>query len=65
MVSGVRGFRFGGAGTHDSMEFASFVALWTAEMVLCLTGAELTEVLGGLGDYIGEELELDTSQRFS
>lgn len=44
------------------MEFASLIPLWPTEMVLCLSSAELAEVLGGLGDDICEELELDSAQ---
>jgi hypothetical protein len=43
------------------MEFAAFISLWPAQMVLCLARAELAEVFGGLGDDICEELELDSS----
>lgn len=39
------------------MEFAAFVALWSAQVVLSLARAELAEVFGGLGDNIGEELK--------
>ncbi len=38
------------------MEFAALVALGPAEMVLGLAGAELAEVLGRLGDDVGEGL---------
>jgi hypothetical protein len=34
-------------------------------MVLRLARAELAEVLGCLGDYIGEEFELNAAERFS
>jgi hypothetical protein len=47
------------------VELAPLVALRPPEMVLRLARAELAEVLGGLGDYIGEELELDAAERFS
>lgn len=58
----------GGSGlaeTHDSVKFATFVALRSTQVVLRLSGAELAEVLGGLGDYIGEELELDSAEWLS
>jgi hypothetical protein len=42
------------------MKFATFVTLWSTEMVLVLTSAKLTKVFGRLGYYIGEELELDS-----
>jgi hypothetical protein len=51
--------------THDTVELAPLVALRPAQVVLGLAGAELAEVLGGLGDYVGEELELDAAQGFS
>jgi hypothetical protein len=51
--------------TYDAVELAALVALRAPEVVLRLTGAELAEVLGGLGDDISEELELDPSEGFS
>jgi hypothetical protein len=47
------------------MEFAAFVSLWSAEMVLRLACAKLAEVFGGLGDDVCEELELDPAQWFA
>jgi len=47
------------------MELAAFVALRPALRVLGLAGAELAEVLGGPGDFVGEELHLYTAQRLS
>ena len=48
--------------TYDAMEFAALVALRLAPMVLCLAGAELTEVLGRLGDDVLEQFHLDPPQ---
>lgn len=31
-------------------------------MILGFSGTELTEIFGGLGNYIGEELKLDTAE---
>lgn len=45
--------------TYDPMELARFVALRLAPVVLGLAGAELTEVLSSLGNYIFEQFELD------
>lgn len=47
--------------THNPVEFRTFVALGSPEVVFRLAGAELTKVLGGLGDDIFEELEGDSS----
>jgi hypothetical protein len=47
------------------MEFTPFIPLRPSKMVLCLARTELTEVLGCLGDYICEELELDPAQRLA
>ncbi len=47
------------------MELAPFVSLRPAEMVLGLARAKLTEVLGGLGDHIRKELELDATERLA
>lgn len=49
--------------THDAVELATLIPLRPAEVVLGLARAELAEVLGGLGHYIGKELELDAAQR--
>lgn len=43
------------------MKLAALVALGSADSVLGLAGAELSEVLGGLGDDIFEELERDAA----
>jgi hypothetical protein len=51
--------------TYDAVELAAFVALRAPEVVLGLTGAELAEILGGLGDDISKELELDPSEGLS
>ena len=48
--------------THHAMELAALVALRLASWVLCLAGAELTEVLGSLGDDVLEQLYLDSAQ---
>ena len=47
------------------MEFAALVALWPAERVLGLAGAELTEVLCGAGDDVVEEFHLDAAEWFA
>jgi hypothetical protein len=47
------------------VEFTPFISLGPPEVVLRLAGAELAEILGGLGDDIGEELELDSAQGFT
>ncbi len=49
----------------DAVEFAAFVALWSALGVLALAGAELPEVFGGFGDGVGEELHLDSAEGFA
>ena len=41
-------------GTYHSMELAAFVALGKTTGIFALAGAELTEVLGGSGDDVGE-----------
>jgi len=40
------------------MKFAAFVAL-RAQVHFVLTRAELTEILGGLGDAVGKEVHFD------
>jgi len=49
-------------GNH-SMKSATFVSLWSTLRVLGLPGTELTEILGGFGGDVGEELHLDPAQR--
>lgn len=49
----------------DAMEFASFVALWPAKVILGLACAELSEVLSCSWDCVGEEFHLDTAKRLS
>jgi len=44
------------------MELGAFVALWLASTVSRLTSAELTKVLGSLGDNILEQLHLDPAK---
>jgi hypothetical protein len=44
------------------VEFTPFVTLWPAQVVFVLAGAELAEVLGGLGDCVGEELNFDAAE---
>jgi hypothetical protein len=51
-----------GEGTDDSVELAAFVALGSSEVVLRFAGAELAEVLSCFGNYICEELELDSAE---
>jgi len=47
------------------MKLAPLITLRSPEMVLCLSGAELTEVLGSLGHDVCEELELDSAEGFA
>jgi len=47
------------------MKLAPFITLRSPEMVLSLPSAELTEVLGGLGYDVCEELELDSAKGFA
>jgi len=47
------------------VEFTAFVALGPALGVFGLAGAVLAEVLGGLGDGVGEEFHFDAAQGFS
>lgn len=49
-------------GTHHTVELASLVALRMSQVILCLAGAVLTEVLGSLWHDVGEQLHLDSSQ---
>lgn len=46
---------------YDAVKFGAFVALWSAEVVFGFAGAELTEVLGGFGDDVFEELECNAA----
>lgn len=39
------------------MKLAPLISLRAPEMILCLAGTELTEILCCFGDDIGEELE--------
>lgn len=50
---------------YDSVKLGPLVSLWPAGSVLRFAGAELAEVLSGLGDYIGEELKCDASKRLA
>lgn len=47
------------------MEFAPFVSLRPSGGALTLAGAELSEVLGGLGDDVFEELESYATEGFA
>ena len=47
------------------MESATFVPLWPPLRILRLAGTELTEILGGFGGDVGEELHLDPAQRLA
>ena len=47
------------------MKLGSLISLRTTQMILRLARAELAKVLCRLWDYIGEELELNTSERFT
>lgn len=41
-------------GIYHSMELAALVALGKTTGIFALAGAELTKVLGGFGDDVGE-----------
>jgi hypothetical protein len=47
------------------MKLGALISLRATQMILRLARAELAKVLCRLGDYIGEELELNTSERFT
>ena len=47
------------------MEFGALVALRPPLSILRLARAELAEILSGLGSDVGEQLHLDSTQRFS
>lgn len=49
----------------DAVELGAFVALGAAQVVLRLAGAELAEVLGGLGDGVGEEFDFEAAEGFA
>ena len=51
--------------TCDAVELGALVALGLATGVLGLAGAELPEVLGGLGDDVLEKLECDAAEGFA
>lgn len=51
--------------SYNSMKLAAFVTLRSTELILGFSGTVLTEVFGGLGNYIGEEFELDAAERFT
>lgn len=59
------GFLHRGTETYNAVELRPLVPLRLAQVVLGLARAELPEVLGGLGDHVREELELDPAQGFS
>jgi hypothetical protein len=42
--------------TYDAVELAPFISEWLPAWALVLACAELAEVLGGLGDGVGEEV---------
>jgi hypothetical protein len=48
--------------TYNTMDFAPFIALRLTSIILGLTGAELTEVLGSLGHHVLEQFHLDSSE---
>lgn len=52
----------GTQGTNDAVELGALVALWPAYIALGFAGAELAEVLSGLGDDVLEELEGDAAE---
>lgn len=54
-----------GRKTHDAVKLGALVALRPPGRVLGLTGAELAEVVGRLGDEVAEELKGDAAQRFA
>jgi hypothetical protein len=47
------------------VELGALVTLGFPHGALCLSGAELAEVLGGFGDDIFEELEGDAAEGFT
>jgi len=47
--------------TYHTMKFASFIPLWPSLAIFGLACAELTEVFGGFGRRVGEELHLDAA----
>jgi len=47
------------------VKLAAFVPLGASQVILGFPSAVLTEVLGGLGYNIGEELELNSSETLS
>ena len=51
--------------TYHTMEFATFIALWSTLSILSFTSAELSEIFGRLGDRVSEELYFHTTKRFS
>lgn len=51
--------------TYDAVELAPLVSLWPPGGVLALARAELSEVLGGLGDHVFEELEGYPAERLA
>lgn len=48
--------------TYNPMELAPLIPLRPTEVVLALARAELTKVLGRLGDYVREQLEGDAAE---
>ena len=50
---------------YNAVEFGAFVALRPAHRALGLSGTELSEVLGRLGNDIFVELEGDAAKRFT
>lgn len=52
--------------THEildnAMEFAAFVSLRSTKMILGFAGTKLPEIFSRLGNYIGEELKLDSTE---
>jgi hypothetical protein len=47
------------------VEFGALVALRFALCILGLAGAKLAKVFSRLGDYVFEEFEYDTAERFA
>jgi len=65
----IRGLCFASEGllwiAYDSVEFAPLVPLRSSLGVLGLACAELTEVFGRLGRYVGEEFHFDPPEGLS
>lgn len=47
--------------TYHSVKFTPLVTLHSPGRGLVLAGAELAEILGGLGDCVGEKMKFDAT----